>query len=332
MSRGLILYAQVAVMLIALAFVTLAEEAPPGISDADAIRIYRSWLDSLTKEGLLPGLPTEDQAPKVRERQINPLCDFETVEVRGQLYMMLDARTGAVMKIGNQSACDRWHAAQDGKPVSKPRWTAEEALAAGERVLRLVWNRTTDDLILRSGYPSYLTADMAGHWRMEWDETLNGYRYHIQGYGVSLHEDAGLMSCGWGNVSDPCPTDVRVDRAQALRLARAFIDKPFGHLTWDAEHEGIAGLNSATLDSHPGLPNGSLLIVKPTPGWEQYGAKADKYATSKRATRLVYVVEFVPKEGRVLRGGSLHAERVIDVHVDAATGEIIGGLTYFEPR
>lgn len=321
-----------AVMLASLpTIVALADERAGGITDGEANRIYRSWVDALAKEGLLPEAGTETLVPLVCERQVNHLCDFETIRVRGRIEMTLDGRTGDVIKIGNQTAWDRWRAAQDGKSVSKPRWTAAQALAAGERVVRLVWNRTTEHLILRQGYPSYVHPGLEGHWRMEWDETLNGYPYHIQGFAVSLDESAGIMSCGWGNVSDPCPTDVQVPRADALSRARAFIDKVFGHLTWDTVHEGIAGLNSAPLDSHPGLPNGSLLILKPTPGWEKYGAKANRYATSKRATRLAYVVEFVPKEGRVLRSGSWSAERVIDVHIDAATGEIIGGLSYFDP-
>lgn len=307
-----------------------SEARSNSISDDEAIAIYRRLMDRLRHAGFLPLTPEADETLWVGTRDTSKITEIPTVTVGGALQVKLDARTGECLRVRNDRVWRKWNEQQSHSQTIDANWTREEALLKCEAVVRAVWNRFPKDPYLAPRYPIYRSeGDMRGKWRVEWNETLNGYRYQAQGYGVSLHERFGLIDCGWGNTSDPCPTDVKITRMDAIKRARSLLDKAYPHLTWDSEHEGIAGLRSAHLDSRPDMPNGSLMIVKPVLGWERYGAVADKYATSKRATRLAYIVEFEPKEGRVPPGGSGSVLRVIRVYVDAATGEIIGGLSHF---
>ncbi len=302
------------------------------LPDEKLVELYHSCLSRLAEAGLVQRRPDWDRTPALGRKERSTITGLIEIQLNGSLQIVFDAHTGECLKLTNTIASSLWNEQQSDDRTIAPQWDRERVLSTCEAVVRTVWGRFPLTLQLPSWYPSFpTTEEMRGRWRVEWTDTLNGYPYQIGGYGVSLHEEFGLIRCGWANVCDPCPTDANMTRPIALQQARAFIDKSFKGLGWDSVAEGITGLRSGNLQWRPDLPNGSLIIVKPSTLFDDLGGQGHKHATSTRTARLAYVIEFEPKEGHVPPGAVGGEPKIIEVFVDAATGDVIGGSSYFPP-
>ncbi len=313
-------------LLVGAPAVALADgETPPhrsDLSDDDARLSYTEWLSKLQLAGLLGPQRGAGTGPSEVERESTGNGRAKLI-VRGSVRLDIDVGSRRVTRFWNSVGFEALWTDQRRWERIYPRWTKEHALKRAQEVILLFLR--SDDVValqLRGRSPTFLeTGDQRGIWEISWCKQLNGYPFERNGVEVALHEEYGLINFGSADISDDCPTRVELRRAEALKRAQELVNQAFSGLTWDTVAEGVLGLRQRELLWHPGLSNGSLIIVQPNAGFEEWGGVGAKLATTDRATRLAFVVDFDSKEGREAAPGN----DAITVYVDAEDGRIIGG-------
>ncbi len=145
-----------------------------------------------------------------------------------------------------------------------------------------------------------------GSWYIIWTRTLNGYEYQNDGISVSIVDYSGKLESFFSQTaSEECPTETRITREKAERIAIA-------------KASSVAGRIYTLYYGKPKNPtifSVKLMIVNPNGFFE--GKLGDYYSTPK--CRLAYVIrvnfEVEPPKENVW----------IYVYVDANTGGVLGG-------
>ncbi len=300
------------------------KEGPSRLTDERALEFYNDWLRRLRIAGLVAELEGLEGAPRVHGRDTS--WDGSTdVVVLGPVEMNFAETNGAITWFWNDLAVQLWQKQRAENRILKPRWTRDEALARAETVLKFFLGPNGyGPSRLSHGLPAFSErGDRRGVWAIEWSKTLDGHRFEVEGVAVTLHEDFGLISYGVADVADDCPTEIKISRSEAIRIARELVDKALPRLHWDTESEGVRGLRKGPLLFYRDVPNAGLVIVHPRPGFEKWGGVGRSLATTPRVARLAYVIEFEPKEGHLHGTGG--DPGIIILYVDAQDGRIIGG-------
>jgi hypothetical protein len=154
--------------------------------------------------------------------------------------------------------------------------------------------------------PEILLNKDYGHWIAKWKRKYNGYTFDKDYVSVSIIAVNGEFD-GYSKSykAQPCPTDVKIQRQQAVEKAFKVFVEYFPKDKWEKNKDKFE------------LISADLRIVKPDEYWRRLTPFGDA------ESRLAWVVVFDVKKGQETETiGVLNKDKSI-INVDAATARIL---------
>jgi hypothetical protein len=229
---------------------------------------------------------------------------------------MLFQKTAAIYQMANHQL-SRYVTTNNVQKV--PKLSVSEALDRAKFYLKELEVELPTNAILKV---VSFGGDYLGQWEVRWRPATGGFTYddllscEEQSMVVLFHEEYGF--CGYACALDfPAPTStvVRVTQEEAIvkasKVAPLVMKTPFYRM---CRERGFVV---------SGVKNTELKIV--APNWLLDPARAIWIRkTPPEETRLCWIVTFETKDTIERKGGMRLTDVDIYIHIDAATGEVVG--------
>jgi hypothetical protein len=317
----------VSCLVVPLGMAFLSEGGSPPISDEAAIAAYAKAAKALQIE-------QDGEKPIVSKAEART-SEFTTRvgsvrKVRSRVLSVdVDACSGKIVSVQNEQAWERSNARaktalEEGKG-NGPTRTPKQVIDAAENYCRTLGQNLTPDLGFRlMGYDN-----KQGMWSLGWARYVNGYVFDEEGISIHIEDQTGdlVLYSNWVT-QIACNTDVRVPKDKALAIARDYMSKilpklvqnqPFKFDQVEEPELWIVYVN----DFFKRVEARVEAWVEGTAPPEQLLPSPEELVPPR--ARLVYTIRFnfwyIGKE-RV----NINREGRATIWVDAANGEIVGGL------
>lgn len=292
----------------------------------ESARLMQEYRAIIKRANLLrENAKIDAPSPEIRGPFENLSYERRTISIGGSaapVHMVFDVATGSLIDLSNLAL---WHYVYDSRPpLLPPRVPAtlrrEDAIERGRHWIEQILGAFPTGLFPQPEVEYYDTGGEAegnvrGRWFVIWRRALRGFRYQADSVGVSFLEEYGLCGFTDTRLSQECPTEVRFDRAEAIRRAHA------------AGRQAMKKFASMYPTGDPGEAVATeLLIVHPNGLFtEAVQSLWDLGKAPYGEVRLAWVVDFK---------GYTHAPEVdkrtepvetAQIWIDAATGDPLGG-------
>ena len=312
------LCALVPCLVLPLGMVSLSGGGPHPISEEAAIREYSKVAKTLR---IAQGgeKPTVSKAEARISEWATRVGSVRKVRSR-DLSVDVDAYSGKIVRVRNEAAWERSYARaetarEEGKGIGPTR-SPKQVIDAAENYCRAFGQNLTPDLRLRI----MDFDDKHARWGLGWFRYINGYVFDEEGISIHIEDQTGdLMLYSNGVTEIACNTEVRVPKDKARAIARDQVSKilpnlvgnqPFNFDEVEEPELWIVYVNDLLKRAEASAPPEQLL---PSP----------QELPPPRA-RLVYAIRF---EFYYVGKERVHRSRgPVTVWVDAANGEIVGGI------
>lgn len=335
-------------LVVPLGMASLSAGGSPPISEEAAIAAYAKAAKALriAEDGEKPTISKAEA--RTSERTARVVGSVRKVR-SPVLGVDVDAYSGKIVHVQNERAWERSYARaetarQEGTGIG-PTQTPKQVLDAAENYCRALGQNLTPDLGLR--IMEY--DDKQGQWGLGWVRRINGYLFDEEAFSVHIEDQTGDLVFYYNRVTRiTCNTDVRVPKDRALAIAQGYMSKilpslvrgqPFEFDLAEEPELWIVYVNNFAKRAEvwaefwakakaEGMTSPEQLPPPPSEkvlAWARREAEALQKELLPPRARLVYAVSF---EFSYVGKEKVHRIRgPVTVWVDAANGEIVGGIT-----
>lgn len=283
-------------------------------SDGEAVAAYHALLRILRVAPPDAAVTARYGLPRLSGRE--SWGWYEVIQIDGPVRMRLDSRTLQPRSYMNNAECTRFFRGSDCPDKYRPQLTAKQAESMAWTLVRpfFAGQPPANLVMLSSGF-----SEDWRDWRVDFAEVRDGYE-SWNGMYIEFHEDGVVTN--FVNDLQPCdcPTEARISEAQAIAAARKVADKVLQkfqemevvkQVRWDTRRHTVAEEGGARKMFAP--------VLDPLHNTEEYVRHATERLPEK--FRPAYCVGFRLRHKRAHERLCL-----IEIHIDAITGEYIGGL------
>ena len=309
-------------LVVPLGVASLSQGGPSPISEEAAIAAYAKAAKVL----LIDQAGEKPTVSKAEARTSEFTTRVGSVrKVRSRVLSVdVDAFSGKIVRLQNEQAWERSSARaetarQEGKGIGPTR-TPKQILDAAENYCRALGQNLTPDLGLRI----MEFDDKWGCWVLGWVRRVNGYLFDEEYISIHIEDQTGGLVLYNSRVTQiTCNAEVRVPKDKALAIARDYMAKILPNLVGNQPYKfdpvedpelGIVYVNDF-------FKRVEAFVEGTAPPEELLPSPEE--SVPPRA-RLVYAIRF-----EFSYVGKEKVHRIlgpVTVWVDAANGEIVGGL------
>jgi hypothetical protein len=292
------------------------------LSDAELMERYHRIITELN----LTTKITDYERSHVRiippERKYDSTRDTTIYEIWNPINITFDIHTGEVYFIYNTVVRGKILESKF-DPANKMHVKTEiEIKAIAEDILKKLPRQYTSGLQLES--IKFVSNEKDGHWIINWERSQNGYTYQEDGITIYYHEKYGLESYANWCTSEPCPTEVKITKEEAGEKARDIATKAICSSLMIPSMD--MPYNKWFKDFEVGeICKSELVIINPN---YLFTKKSSTDITKRsRNARLSWVISIKTHyTGKPGPKGEVISGTVISIWIDAATGEMLGGM------
>jgi hypothetical protein len=293
------------------------------LSDIALIEQYNLLIKQLSLVTKIDGCTYSNLKPTISEMKYDASLDTFIRTIRGPIKMDLDAYTGEAYFIYNDVIAEKIFDPKQFEPANKLHTkTEDEVKAIGEDILKKIPRRETSGVQLE--LIKFDLDKRKGEWFVQWHRTHNGYQYIDDWVQILYHEKYGLASYSSGFTSTSCPTEVKIQEEEAKKKALSIAaeairsDLPMPSMGQSYKQ----WFNNFKLGE---ISRSELFIINPN---YLFTEKSSTDISKRiRNARLAWVICInAPLINKVGPKGEILAGTVISIWIDAATGEMLGGM------
>ncbi|MGB2753932.1 MAG: hypothetical protein WBD75_00090 [Phycisphaerae bacterium] len=341
------LFTLVSCLVVPLGMAPMSAGGSPPISEEAAIAAYAKAAKALriAEDGEKPTISKAEA--RTSERTARVVGSVRKVR-SPVLSVDVDACSEKIVCVQNERAWERSYtraetARQEGTGIG-PTQTPKQILDAAENYCRALGQNLTPDL----GLWIMEFDDKRGCWILGWVRRVNGYLFEEEYISIHIEDQTGGLVLYHNRVTQiTCNTDVRVPKDRALAIAQGYMSKilpslvrgqPFEFDLAEEPELWIVYVNNFAKRAEvwaefwakakaEGMTSPEQLPPPPSEkvlAWARREAEELQKELLPPRARLVYAIRF---EFSYVGKEKVHRIRgPVSIWVDAANGEIVGGL------